>query len=88
MPAFKFKKLVRDKIYIWHEAWQDLFLRWFHQRAFVTPFWQMLGFTVALTLVSAAISWYLVEKPALRLKDGLAAARSYRRHDAGHRSTG
>lgn len=79
--------LISYGIYIWHEAWQDLFLRWFDHQAFVTPFWQMLGFTVALTLMSAAVSWYLVERPALRLKDGLAAARRYRRHDASHRST-
>jgi peptidoglycan/LPS O-acetylase OafA/YrhL len=55
-------------IYIWHEAWQDKYLGWVGDPMFRSPFWPMLGVTVVLTLVSAAVSWYLVERPALLLK--------------------
>jgi peptidoglycan/LPS O-acetylase OafA/YrhL len=40
---------------------------------FLAPFWQMLGVTVGLSIVVAAASWYLVERPALRFKDGFRA---------------
>jgi peptidoglycan/LPS O-acetylase OafA/YrhL len=58
--------LISYGIYIWHEAWQDKWLHWRHDRIFLSPFWQMLGATLVLTLASAAASWYLVERPALR----------------------
>jgi peptidoglycan/LPS O-acetylase OafA/YrhL len=55
-------------IYIWHEAWQDKFLEWTGDPMFRSPFWPMLAVTLVLTLASAAVSWYLVERPALLLK--------------------
>jgi peptidoglycan/LPS O-acetylase OafA/YrhL len=54
--------------YIWHEAWQERYLRWAGDEIFRSPFWQMLVVTIVLTLASAALSWYLVERPALLLK--------------------
>ena len=60
--------LVSYGIYIWHEAWQDKWLEHTGDPMFGSPFWPMLGVTLVLTLASAAISWYLVEKPALRFK--------------------
>ena len=60
--------LVSYGIYIWHEAWQDKWLEHTGDPMFGSPFWPMLGVTLILTLASAAISWYLVEKPALRFK--------------------
>ena len=60
--------LVSYGIYIWHEAWQDKWLERTGDPMFGSPFWPMLGVTLVLTLASAAISWYLVEKPALRFK--------------------
>ena len=58
--------LVSYGIYIWHEAWQDIYLRITDQPALNTSFLNMLAFTAVLTLISATISWYLIEKPAIR----------------------
>ena len=60
--------LVSYGIYIWHEAWQDKWLEHTGDPMFGSPFWPMLAVTLVLTLASAAVSWYLVEKPALRFK--------------------
>ncbi|MEI7886469.1 MAG: acyltransferase [Actinomycetes bacterium] len=58
--------LVSYGIYIWHEAWQDIYLRLTDQQGLNANFLQMLLFTLALTMLSATISWYVVEKPAIR----------------------
>ncbi len=58
--------LVSYGIYIWHEAWQDIYLRITDQPALNTSFLKMLVFTSVLTLISATLSWYLIEKPAIR----------------------
>jgi peptidoglycan/LPS O-acetylase OafA/YrhL len=67
--------LISYGIYIWHEAWQDKYLTWTGDQPFLSPFWPMLAATLALTLASAAVSWYLVERPALRLKGRRPAVR-------------
>jgi peptidoglycan/LPS O-acetylase OafA/YrhL len=36
---------------------------------FNVPFWTTLGWTVAVTIILSTLSWYLVERPALRYKD-------------------
>jgi peptidoglycan/LPS O-acetylase OafA/YrhL len=58
--------LVSYGIYIWHEAWQDIYLRITDQPALNTSFVKMLAFTSVLTLISATLSWYLIERPAIR----------------------
>jgi peptidoglycan/LPS O-acetylase OafA/YrhL len=60
--------LISYGIYIWHEAWQDKYIGWVGDKPFLSPFWPMLAVTLVLTLASATVSWYVVEKPALRLK--------------------
>jgi peptidoglycan/LPS O-acetylase OafA/YrhL len=61
-------------IYLWHEAVLDAVLRWKDlspPHAFPKPysFPLMTLWLFALTIPLAALSWYLVERPALRLKD-------------------
>jgi peptidoglycan/LPS O-acetylase OafA/YrhL len=58
--------LVSYGIYIWHEAWQDIYLRITDQPGLNANFLGMLSFTLALTMLCATLSWYLVEKPAIR----------------------
>lgn len=58
--------LISYGIYIWHEAWQDVYLRITDQPVLNANFLGMMAWTVALTLVSAAVSWYVVERPAIR----------------------
>jgi peptidoglycan/LPS O-acetylase OafA/YrhL len=60
--------LVSYGIYLWHENWISEYLEWRDLRVFAAPFWPMLGAVLALTLASAALSYVLIERPALRLK--------------------
>lgn len=60
--------IVSYAIYLWHHAWLD----WYVERRNLPPFHgelpTMFAVVVLLTVPTAAASWYLVEKPALRLK--------------------
>ena len=55
-------------IYLWHENWIEKFLDWRGIAPFSGDFWPMLGAVLGLTIASAAVSYVLVERPALRLK--------------------
>lgn len=57
--------LVSYGIYLWHEAFQDLYLRWTGDRALQAPFLGMLAWTLAWSVVAGAASWYLVERPVM-----------------------
>src|SRR5262245_42678677 len=60
--------LVSYGIYLWHEAWIDTYLHW-RNLEFGTASIVKLGvFVLVTTLVTAAVSYYLIERPALRLK--------------------
>lgn len=66
-PVAVWLGLVSYGIYIWHEAWQDIYLRLTDQPALFASFRGMFVFTLGASLISAAASWYIVEKPAMRL---------------------
>jgi peptidoglycan/LPS O-acetylase OafA/YrhL len=57
--------LISYGIYLWHEAFQDLYLRWSGQLPLQASFLRMLAVTLALSLVAGAASWYLVERPTI-----------------------
>ncbi|MBM3662114.1 MAG: acyltransferase [Actinobacteria bacterium] len=57
--------LISYGIYLWHEAFQDLFLRWTGDEPLRAPFLGMLVWTLVLSIVAGAASWYLVERPAM-----------------------
>lgn len=59
--------MVSYGVYIWHEAWQLIFLRITGDPELNAPVLSMLGFTVGASLITAAISYYLVERPAMSL---------------------
>lgn len=59
--------LISYGIYLWHEAFQDLYLRWFDHEPLRAPVLGMFWFTLATSVVAGALSWYLVERPALRI---------------------
>jgi peptidoglycan/LPS O-acetylase OafA/YrhL len=61
--------LISYGIYLWHEAALDAYSRWTDTLPFAGNFSSMLPVTLAATLVAAAISYYVIERPALRLKD-------------------
>lgn len=56
-------------IYLWHEAWLDLYLEQFKVRFFQGPFLTITIFMSALTVLTAAVSWHVLEQPLLRLKN-------------------
>jgi peptidoglycan/LPS O-acetylase OafA/YrhL len=57
--------LISYGIYLWHEAFQDLYLRWSGQLPLQASFVRMFAVTLALSLVAGAVSWYLVERPTI-----------------------
>ena len=65
-PVMVWLGLVSYGIYLWHEAWQDKFLTWFDYEPLRAPFMSMLIFTLVLSVISGAASWYLVERPAMK----------------------
>lgn len=67
--------LVSYGIYLWHEAVIDWYLQLTEPVAFNSSFIEMTAFMVAITAALAAASYYAVERPALRLKDGVGKAR-------------
>jgi len=58
-------------VYLWHQAWVDMFLRW-GTPLFRVAFPEMLGVVLALAVASAALSYLVLERPVLNLKDRLA----------------
>jgi peptidoglycan/LPS O-acetylase OafA/YrhL/4-amino-4-deoxy-L-arabinose transferase-like glycosyltransferase len=67
--------LVSYGIYLWHEIWITQFFEWTGDQFQQANFGQMLAVVLGLTIVTAAISWYVVERPMLRLKGWAPIAR-------------
>jgi peptidoglycan/LPS O-acetylase OafA/YrhL len=65
-PVVVWFGLVSYGIYIWHEAWQDVYLRVTGQPFLSASFTGMLAATLGLSVVCAAVSWYLLERPTMR----------------------
>ncbi len=64
-PVAVWLGLVSYGIYIWHEAWQDVYLRVTDQPPLAASFVGMMVVTVIATLICSALSWYLVERPTM-----------------------
>lgn len=60
--------LISYGIYIWHEAWLEVWFRVTDHRYLAAPFWQVLIWNLVLTIPVAALSYYVIERPLLRLK--------------------
>jgi peptidoglycan/LPS O-acetylase OafA/YrhL len=61
--------LISYGIYLWHQAWLHQVRAWTGATLFDTPFWHLAGPALVLTLVVSALSYRLVERPALARKD-------------------
>jgi peptidoglycan/LPS O-acetylase OafA/YrhL len=55
-------------IYLWHESWIAMFLRWTGDPIFTMSFLGLLGFVVATATAAAALSYYGLERPVLRAR--------------------
>ena len=53
-------------IYLWHESWIESFLRWTGDRIFTISFPQLLVIVTLSATASAALSYYLIERPVIR----------------------
>jgi peptidoglycan/LPS O-acetylase OafA/YrhL len=62
--------LISYGVFLWHALWiREIERLGRHHPAFAhLHFWSLLGMVSAATLVSAAVSYFVVEKPALRFK--------------------
>jgi peptidoglycan/LPS O-acetylase OafA/YrhL len=66
--------LISYGIYLWHQGMQKKALEWtdslVKETEFVRgDFWPVLAITLGLSIVVAALSYYVLERPVLRLKD-------------------
>ncbi|HEV2370087.1 MAG TPA: hypothetical protein VGR90_09430, partial [Acidimicrobiales bacterium] len=59
-------------IYLWHQAWVTMFLRWTHDALFTAPFWELFSVVLALAVAAASASYLLYERPILQLKNRFA----------------
>lgn len=57
--------LVSYGIYLWHEAFQDVYLRVTGQQVLQASFLGMLAWTTVLSIAVGALSWYLLERPVM-----------------------
>jgi peptidoglycan/LPS O-acetylase OafA/YrhL len=68
--------LVSYGMYLWNETLIEKYYDWSDAKQFASPFGRTLLAVLALTLVAAAISYYMLERPVLRLKDRVPFRRS------------
>ena len=60
--------LVSYGVYLWHQAWLGKVMEWTDSTLFDADVWQVAGFAVVPTVLTATLSYRIVERPFLRLK--------------------
>jgi peptidoglycan/LPS O-acetylase OafA/YrhL len=61
--------LISYGIYLWHQAWIGQAFTWQRRPVFFASFPGLLTTALAWTLVTASLSWFLVERPLLQVRD-------------------
>ena len=61
--------LVSYGVYLWHQAWVGRAVSWQGQPTFRASFPAVLTTALAWTLITASASWFLLERPLLRVRD-------------------
>jgi peptidoglycan/LPS O-acetylase OafA/YrhL len=61
--------LISYGIYLWHQAWIERAVKWSGSPLFRANFPAVLTTAFAWTLVTASLSWFLLERPLLRARD-------------------
>ena len=68
-PPMVYFGLISYGIYLWHQAWIGQAFDWEKKPLFLASFAAVLTTALAWTLVTASLSWFLVERPLLRVRD-------------------
>ncbi len=68
--------LISYGIYLWHQAWIGKAVSWNHRPPFQASFPAIVTTAFALAVVTASASWFLVERPLLRVRDRERAPRA------------
>jgi peptidoglycan/LPS O-acetylase OafA/YrhL len=63
--------LVSYGVYLWHQAWIGQAFEWQKTTPFQASFPALLTTGLAWTMVTASASWFLLERPLLRRRDGV-----------------
>lgn len=61
--------LVSYGVYLWHQTWIERAVRWTGSPIFRASFPAVLTAGLAWTLVTASFSWFVLERPLLRMRD-------------------
>ena len=72
-PVIRYLGLVSYGVYLWHEFWIDKYFDWTGNPRLNLTGSTLLGFIVfvaGMSVLAATISYYIVERPALRLRRG------------------
>ncbi|HMG25321.1 MAG TPA: acyltransferase [Acidimicrobiia bacterium] len=79
-PAVQWLGLISYGLYLWNETWLEKYVEWSGRANGVfpepSPFWTMFLAVFALSVAAATVSYYVVERPALRLKSLVPGWRS------------
>ncbi len=68
-PIVQTLGLISYGLYLWQNVWVEEYVDWTSAREFSTPFLEMLAVVLVLSLIAATISYVVVERPVLRLKN-------------------
>ena len=61
-------------IYLWHQAWVNEFFKWTGFEVENTSFLLLTGFVLVMAVLSAGVSYVVVERPALNLKNAISGS--------------
>ena len=75
-PIVVWLGLVSYGMYLWNETLIEKYYDWTDAKQFASPYGTTLLAVLVLTLLAAAVSYYVLERPALRLKDRIPFRRS------------
>lgn len=67
--------LISYGVYLWHQAWIGQAFEWQKAAPFQASFPALLTTALAWTIVTASASWFLLERPLLRVRDRTRAVR-------------
>jgi peptidoglycan/LPS O-acetylase OafA/YrhL len=68
-PPLVYVGLVSYGVYLWHQTWLERAVTWNHRPEFQASYPAIVTAGFALTLLTASLSWFLIERPLLRRRD-------------------